>query len=159
MSTPSPTARGADRATATVVSSLAIVLGAFFVLIWISRKTAPKGLGSLPVEVIESLGRSPLTSRQQMQLIRVGNKLILLSLTTNGANTLTEITDSDEVNRLCGICQQGRSGSISDTFRQVLAQFGEEPAPSGFVGNPMTSQVELANRAAGARRYEEDDGV
>jgi flagellar biogenesis protein FliO len=104
-----------------------IVLGAFFVLVWLSRKTAPKGLGALPADVVESLGRAPLTSRQQMQLIRVGKKLVLLSVTSTGAETLTEITNSEEVDRLCGLCQQSRSGSISETFRQVLAQSAHEP--------------------------------
>ncbi|MBI2479169.1 MAG: FliO/MopB family protein, partial [Planctomycetia bacterium] len=105
------------RATTTVLGSLSVVLAAFFVLVWLSRKTAPKGLAPLPGEVFESLGRAPLTARQQMQLIRLVNKLVLLSVTSTGAEALTEITDVDEVNRLAALCQQGRSGSISDTFR------------------------------------------
>lgn len=142
------------QATATVIGSLSVVLAAFFVLVWLSRKTAPKGLAPLPGEVFESLGRAPLSARQQMQLIRLGNKLILLSVTATGAETLTEITDIDEVNRLAGLCQQGRSGSISDTFRQVLSQYADEPAPGGFVGDPSHSQADVANRTTrrGIRR-------
>jgi hypothetical protein len=91
-----------------------------------------------------------------MQLIRLGNKLILLSVTPSGAETLTEITDIDEVNRLAGLCQQGRSGSISATFRQVLSQYADEPAPGGFVGDPSLSQADVANRSPrGKRRREE----
>ncbi|HUG67079.1 MAG TPA: flagellar biosynthetic protein FliO [Pirellulaceae bacterium] len=145
------------RATTTVVGSLSVVLAAFFVLVWLSRKTAPKGLAPLPGEVFESLGRAPLTARQQMQLIRLGNKLVLLSVTSTGAETLTEITDVDEVNRLAALCQQGRSGSISDTFRQVLSQYADEPAPGGFVGDASLSQVEVANRTARRERRREDN--
>jgi len=145
------------RATTTVLGSLSVVLAAFFVLVWLSRKTAPKGLAPLPGEVFESLGRAPLTARQQMQLIRLGNKLVLLSVTSTGAETLTEITDVDEVNRLAGLCQQGRSGSISDTFRQVLSQYADEPAPAGFVGDPSVSQVDVANRTARRARRREDN--
>lgn len=145
------------RATTTVVGSLSVVLAAFFILVWLSRKTAPKGLAPLPGEVFESLGRAPLTARQQMQLIRLGNKLVLLSVTSTGAETLTEITDVDEVNRLAALCQQGRSGSISDTFRQVLSQYADEPAPGGFVGDPSLSQVDVANRTARRERRREDN--
>ena len=145
------------RATTTVLGSLSVVLAAFFVLVWLSRKTAPKGLAPLPGEVFESLGRAPLTARQQMQLIRLGNKLVLLSVTPTGAETLTEITNIDEVNRLTGLCQQTRSGSISDTFRQVLSQYAEEPAPGGFVGDPSLSQVDVANRTTRRERQREDN--
>jgi hypothetical protein len=95
-----------------------------------------------------------------MQLIRLGNKLVLISVTPTGAETLTEITDIDEVNRLSGLCQQGRSGSISETFRQVLSQYADEPAPGGFVGDPSLSQVDVANRRTSRRgqRREDDRG-
>lgn len=136
------------RATTTVLVSLGVVLGTFFVLVWLSKKTTPKGLAPLPGEVFESLGRAPLTGRQQMQLIRLGNKLVLLSVTATGVETLTEITDIDEVNRLSGLCQQDRSGSITESFRNVLSQYADEPAPDGFVGDASASQADLANRSS-----------
>jgi flagellar biogenesis protein FliO len=112
----------------TVLGSLAIVLVVFFVFVWVTRSAAPKGMAPLSKEVVESLGRSPLLGRQQMQLIRIGNKLILLSVTSTGADTLTEITDPEEVDRLAGLCRQAQAGSISETFRQVLAQATTESA-------------------------------
>jgi flagellar biogenesis protein FliO len=139
-----------------VLGSLSVVLAAFFVLVWLTRKTAPKGMAPLPSEVFESLGRAPLTGRQQMQLIRLGNKLVLINVTATGAETLTEITDLDEVNRLSALCQQDRSGSISNTFRQVLSQYADEPAPGGFVGDPSLSQVDIANRTARRERRREE---
>jgi len=114
----------------TVLGSLAIVLAVFFAFVWLTRSAAPKGMAPLSKEVVESLGRAPLLGRQQMQLIRIGNKLILLSVTSTGADTLTEITDPEEVDRLAGLCRQGQAGSISETFRQVLAQATSEPATS-----------------------------
>lgn len=116
------------RALTTVLTSLAVVLAVFFAFVWLTRSAAPKGMTMLSNEVVESLGRAPLMGRQQMQLIRIGNKLVLLSVTATGADTLTEITDPQEVDRLAGLCRQARAGSISDTFRQVLAQASAEPA-------------------------------
>lgn len=125
-----PNGSSTGRAMLTVISSLAIVLAVFFAFVWLSRSAAPKGMAPLSKEVVESLGRAPLLGRQQMQLIRIGNKLILLSVTATGADTLTEITDPVEVDRLAGLCRQSQAGSISDTFRHVLAQATTEPAPS-----------------------------
>ena len=57
-----------------------------------------------------------------MQLLRIGNRLLLLSVTATDARTLTEITDPSEVDRLAGLCQQTRPESVTATFRHILAQ-------------------------------------
>jgi flagellar biogenesis protein FliO len=107
-----------------VVSSLAVVLGLFGLLIWVSRRTRGLGIATLPGEVVETLGRAPLSGRQEMHLVRVGGKLLLLSVTATSAETLTEITDPVEIDRLAGICRQNQSGHISASFREVLANLG-----------------------------------
>ena len=101
---------------------------------YVAKRKIPKSPNGLSSEVIEVLGRVPLVPRQDMQLVRVGNKLLLLCVTATGAETLTEITDSDEVERLTTAAQQGRSGSVTETFRDVLKQLGGEAAPKGFWG-------------------------
>ncbi len=110
--------------TGVVFSSLAIVLGLFFLVIWLARRALPKSATSLPTDVLEVLGRSPLASRHNLQLIRFGRRLLLVSVTPDNADTLAEITDPDEVNHLAGLCQQNRSESITGSFRQVLHQLG-----------------------------------
>ena len=106
----------------TVGGSLAIVLGLFFIVAWAMRKTAPRGSLLLPKEVFEILGRAPLGARQQVQLLRCGNKLLLVSITPNGTETLTEVTDPLEVDRIAGICQQAHPKSATTAFRQVFQQ-------------------------------------
>lgn len=118
----------------TVVSSLAVVLGLFFMTAWVMRRTGSGGQTSLPSDVFEMLGRAPLSSRQQVHLMRCGSKLLLVSVTADGAETLTEIDDPDEVTRLAGLCKANQSGSASAAFRQVLHQFAGERAEPGFVG-------------------------
>jgi flagellar biogenesis protein FliO len=115
----------------TAGGSLAIVLGLFFIVAWVMRKAAPRGSLLLPKEVFEILGRAPLGARQQVQLLRCGNKLLLVSITPSGAETLTEVTDPLEVDRIAGICQQTRPKSATAAFRQVFQQVaasGGEPS-------------------------------
>lgn len=111
----------------TAVGSLGLVVAVFLIFVWATRKAAPRSMTPLPPEVVESLGRTPLAGRQQMHLVRVGTKLILLSVTSTETRTLTEITDAAEVDRLAGLCQQNRPGSITATFRQVLSDAGRAP--------------------------------
>ncbi|MCI0358990.1 MAG: flagellar biosynthetic protein FliO, partial [Planctomycetaceae bacterium] len=120
---PTPTA-----AIGTVASSLAIVLGLFAALVWFSKRFAPAGAAALPKEAVELLGRTPLDGRQTMQLIRVGNRLLLVALSASGAATLTEITDPLEVEHLAGLCRRGKSGSATASFSAVLSQLASEPA-------------------------------
>ena len=110
----------------TAASGLAIVIGLFLAVAWLMRRTAPANLAVLPKEVVEVLGRVPLGHQHHMQLVRFGNKLLLLSVTTAGAETLAEITDVDEVTRLAGLCGQGQPGSASQVFRQVFQQLASQ---------------------------------
>ena len=126
-----PTPTGA---VGTVVGSLAIVLGLFVVLAWCTRRFAPAGSAQLPKEALELLGRSSLSPRQHVQLVRLGNKLLLVALTPAGAETLTEITDAAEVERLTSLCRRGQPASASNSFAQALGELTREPAPGGFAG-------------------------
>ncbi len=121
-----PPAPTPTTAIGTVVSSLAIVLGLFVALVWLSKRFALAGSTPLPKEAVERLGQAPLAGRQSMQLIRVGKRLLLVAVSTNGAETLTEITDPTEVEHLAGLCRHGRSDSASATFGRVLSQMATE---------------------------------
>jgi flagellar biogenesis protein FliO len=126
--TASPTA---GRAALTTLTSLAVVVGLFLLLVWLQRRTgAGRGL-TLPGEVLETLGRVRLNGRQEMHLVRVGNKLLLLAVTAQGAETLTEITDPREIDRLSGICRHSRPDSISASFREILTQLASPQPGSG----------------------------
>jgi flagellar biogenesis protein FliO len=128
----SPEAEGGRRrvgglpSVVSIVGGLAVVLGIFFVVAWGMRRAAPGALATLPKQVVEVLGRATLTGRQQVHLVRCGNKLVLVSVTPEAVETLTEITDPLEVDRLAGLCEQANPNSSSAAFRRVLQQFAHE---------------------------------
>ncbi len=113
---------------AAVVGGLAAVLGVFLLIAWLIRRTAPQGLTRLPNEAFEVLGRAPLAGRQNVHLLRCGNKLLLVSITPAGTETLTEITDSQEVDRLAGLCRQAGPHSSTAAFRQIFEQLAPRRA-------------------------------
>lgn len=112
------------RSLVTVGGSLAAVLGLFFLVVWVFRRASQGGSGTLPREAFEVLGRASLANHQQAQLVRCGSKLLLVSVnaTGGGVKTLTEITDSAEVERLSELCRQARANNSKTSFRQVLRQ-------------------------------------
>ena len=118
----------------TMVGGLAVCVGAFLLFVWATRRTASIGMAPLPSEVLESLGRAPLNGRQHLQLIRLGQKLVLLCVSPQGATALSEVTDRDEVTRLAGFCQQSKTQSVTTSFREALGEYGREAPTAGLFG-------------------------
>ena len=118
-------ARSPSSGLGTMFASLCLVLGLFFLAIWMLKKAAPKGARMLPADVVEVLGRVPLGAKQNAHLLRVGNKMVLVSVSAGGAETLTEVTDPVEVDRLAGLCQQQLPHSSTNAFKQIFQQFAQ----------------------------------
>lgn len=164
---PLPAADQGDRAgprayplpsVATLLGSLAVVLGLFLLLAWVLKLAMPKGATMLPRDAVEVLGRAPLAGRHQVHLIRCGNKILLVSVTPSGAETLTEITDPVEVDRLAGICYQSRPFSASANFRQLLQGFATERPASGRRRTRPTDELDLSS-LAGSEPYGQGQGA
>ena len=97
------------------------------------------------------LGRASLATRQQVHLVRCGSKLLLVSVTPTGVETLTEITDPEEVDQLAGLCRGAQPGSATAVFRHVFQQFGREPTSRGLMEGTH-DDLELANASVGEGR-------
>ncbi len=143
--------------------SLAIVLGLFLLVAWALRRGMPRGSAMLPCEAVEVLGRANLAGRQQVHLVRCGSKLLLVHVSPTSVETLTEITDPGEVERLAAICQHPQAGGASASFRQMLQQFARQaPAEpyaatdaghdAGFDFANFESQIDSVGRRRGEPR-------
>jgi flagellar biogenesis protein FliO len=143
----------------TMGTGLAIVVGAFLLFAWVLRRggRGRVGRGMLPADAVSVLGRVSLTPKQIAQLLRVGNKLVLVALTPGGAETLTEVTDPVEVDRLVGLCQQHDSQSTTKAFEQVFQSLSREPVTTGFLGGD--SLPTSISPVAAAYRSHRGDGA
>jgi flagellar biogenesis protein FliO len=120
--TKSPAAANSWSNFGTMLGSLAIVLGLFVVTIKLLRRGMPGAKQRLGSNVVEVLGQTPLAPRQTLQVIRFGNKILLVAMSPDGCDTLTEITDPLEVDRLAGMCQQSQANSSTKTFGELFRQ-------------------------------------
>lgn len=119
-------------------AGLAIVLGLFLVCAWLMRRSGPKPSSPLPRDVVSVLGRVPLAANHFAHLLQLGNKLVLVSVGPDSVTSLAEVTDSNEVHRLLGLCTRNHKHSTTAEFHQVLEELAGEPA-RGFLGNQASA--------------------
>lgn len=109
----------------SIISSLLLVVGLFLGIAWCYRKTVGTSLaGGLPKQVVNVVGRTSISARQQLVLVRFGSKLLLVSVIQGEARTLGEISDPLEVDQMLGQCESGQPGSISQSFKSLLHSEG-----------------------------------
>ncbi|MFN9417880.1 MAG: FliO/MopB family protein [Pirellula sp.] len=106
----------------SVIFSMGIVISLFLGLAWVYKKSLPKSMGRLPHEVVQVLGRTSISPRQQMYVVRFGKKLLLVSQQPGQTQTLSEISDDEEVDRLTGMCESNLPSSSTQSFSEVLRQ-------------------------------------
>jgi flagellar biogenesis protein FliO len=141
-----PAPHSTANAVGSVVGSLAVVLGLFLAVVWLSRRFSPKGAAPLPKEAVELLGRMTVTPQHTLQLVRVGGRLLLVALSPHGAATLTQISDPAEVERLSALCQRQQPESASASFRDTIRQLERESTT-----RPLVDERRGAATAAAAR--------
>jgi flagellar biogenesis protein FliO len=122
----------------TAGAGLVLVVGLFLLCVSLMRRGGPSPTTPLPHDAVAVLGRVPLTPKQFAHLIQVGNKLVLVSITGDRTDTITEITEPAEVERLLVMCLKGSKQSSSAEFQKLLAQMAKEPA-RGFLGREAAS--------------------
>lgn len=118
---------------ASISASLFVVIGLFLAFVWVGKKNMKPAVGGpLSKEIFQVLGKSQLSGKQQLELVRVGQKLLLLCVSPGGVDTLTEITDPAEVERLLAIIRQDSPSSMKASFQDILSTMGRQPA-RGFL--------------------------
>lgn len=137
---PSPQ-RGAGAATSNAFSGSGILrtliaLGIVIALIYACRgvlRRAVRNSGSLsvlltaggraPSGVLEVLGRYPIAKRTTLVLLKVDCRVLLLSQSEHGFQTLAEISDPEEVASILRKTSSEQSDSLSDRFASIFRQF------------------------------------
>ena len=116
------------RAVLTVLSSLGIVLGLLLLLSLPLRKSAART--NLPTDVMEVLGGTRIQGKQQqLLLIRLSNKLLLVNAKPGGMQTLGEVTDPEEVASIVQACHQG-GNALRSEIRELTPRFRLDSAAS-----------------------------
>lgn len=122
---PAPAPASAGVQTWRLVLALGVVLGLIFLLRWLGRRVtghAP-GRNSRAIQVVS---RSTIAPRQQLMLVQVGRRLVLVGNCGTSMSPLCEIDDADEVAQVLGQVQQEKSESISRAFSGLFRREEEK---------------------------------
>lgn len=153
-----------------VAGALAIVLALIFALRWILRRSMSATLQPGATNAVQVLSRSPLSPRQQLLLLRVGRRLLVVSDCNGQLSSLSEISDPDEVAALVGQLRDEKRTSPSGSFGNLLGLWrrgGEDAGRCDDVDGVNAAAGEEFPRAApdvpglrGRRdRHGDDDGA
>ena len=141
----------------SVGGTLLIVIAAFFILVIFLRKVSPQSSRPLPKEAFECLGRYLLTQKHQLQLLRLGNRIVLVSIMPDGVSTLVEITDPDEAVALLGLCRRLDSNSATEMFRKTVSRMSEEELSRPHTARPVGTSRRQGQPAASLDLYSDPD--
>ncbi len=113
----------------TVVSSLAIVLGLFAGLVWLTRKFGGNAarVGSVPNEVLQPLGSTAIDARTRVMMLRCGSRIVVAAQTASGIQPLCEITDPREVHELTVACTGQSQTSFAETLKAAEQKQAHTP--------------------------------
>ena len=124
-----------------VFGSLAVVIGGYLAFVFLMRKFNPAANRGIPSEVIEVVGNAPFGPGKNLQLVRLGSKLLLLMSGPEGTHPVGEITDPEEVNYLIALCN-GRSGKATSSVMSAIGQMNRrtstQPRVPGRTVHPTT---------------------
>ena len=101
---------------------------------------SPATARGLPSDAFDVLGRKAIDQRTSVVIARCGSRILVLSLSPQGLQTLAEITDPVEIDCLAGLCRTTqRDQGLSETFRAMLHK-PVPPKPALQAGMPNESR-------------------
>jgi flagellar biogenesis protein FliO len=110
----------------TTFSALAVVIGLIYGMRAVFVKMTGTKTATASSPIIEVLSRVSVAPRQHVLLLRLGDRVLLVSDSGNSMRTLTEITDPDEVAQLLQAVTAAKPNSMTQSFTKLLGGFNSQ---------------------------------
>jgi len=154
-----------DHPAVRTVGALTVVLSIIFALrslVQTASRRAGGVAGALgpggraPSGVLSVLGRYPVGKGQTLVLLQLDRRVLLLSQSSAGFQTLAELTDADEVASVVRKTADDEGVSLSRRFSSMLRTLERDPKIAGTAGGstPMSPRRAMALRDYEARVLE-----
>lgn len=125
---------GGDDWLLSTLAALGVVIGLVFVIRWALRRggvvttAAPKG------SVVEVLSRTTVAPRSHVLLLRVGQRILIVSDSSAGMRTLDSVQEPEEVAGLLGAVDAVAPTSMSKSFNGVMKKLSGQWSDAELVG-------------------------
>ena len=112
-----------------MVGALIAVLGVFMVLLWLTKKIQGPSRTMMSKQTLELLGQKQINKFHCLHLIRLGQRILLVSASDRGVTCLSEINDPVEVAQLLTTNPLSNESSElpPSTFKRIFAQYDQDP--------------------------------
>lgn len=115
----------------SVTSSLAIVLGLFAALVYVTRRWGKTQAAGLPSDLIETLGVHRVDAKTTLVVMRIAARVVVASRSGSSMQPLCEFTSTEQVQQILAACQH----KSRDAFASTLQEIASEPTAKGFTGD------------------------
>lgn len=135
------------RTGVSLVAVIGLILGCRFALQWMAAKTGG-GVGmastaKAPSGLVEVLARYPISRSNRLVLLKIDSRILVVSQTSSGMSTLSEITDPDEVASILIKSRDEEGESIASKFTTILRSLESDPATMEDVDGPVSPRRAL----------------
>jgi len=119
------------------LGALALVVALIFLARYLLKRFGGAGRSPGRNEAIEVVARTAVAPRQQLMLVRLGERLVLVGTAGGGFSALCEITDPQEVAKLLKTAAESRQGAFAGVFKRKSEELArtvgttEEARPTG----------------------------
>ena len=134
--TPAPTSTGPFD-WSRLVLAMGVVIGLIVILRYVVSKMYPGVGASKGTKVVRVLSRSPIAPKQQVMLLQVGKRVIVIGDSAGQLSSLSEISDPDEVASLVGQLENVEVPVTGNRFSNLFNK-----AQDDFTDKPLAPQRE-----------------
>lgn len=104
----------------STLASLGVVLAIVFGIRWVLKRGGVVTPSVSSGSVVEVLSRTTVAPRSHVVLLRVGQRILVVSDSSAGMRTLASVHDAEEVAELLGAVDSAKSTSMSQNFGSVM---------------------------------------
>jgi flagellar protein FliO/FliZ len=105
------------------ITALGVVIGLILLLRWAYAKLTGQVAATSSSPVMEVLSRTTLAPRNQVLLVRLGQRILVVGDSPAGLRTLANVDDAEEVASLLAAVSAAKPNSITGGFSQLLSRF------------------------------------
>ena len=116
---------GLNESLVRMAGSLAVVLSLFLGILWMTRGRRSSKSIRLGKETLEVIGQTTLTKNHTLHVVKLGERLLLVSAGESEVTCLSEISDPVEVEQL--LATTDTDESPRSTFKALFAQYDQNP--------------------------------
>ncbi|MEO1237479.1 MAG: flagellar biosynthetic protein FliO [Planctomycetota bacterium] len=109
----------------STLAALGVVIGLIFATRWAFAKLGGQTIAR-PTPAVEVLSRTAVAPKNQVLLLRVGQRVLVVGDSSSGLRTLADLDDPEEVAGLLQSVTAGSERSLSGGFNQLVARFNGE---------------------------------